>query len=111
MDQIAAIIPPDDDDNRYSSPWIGFNDRGEEGSFVWSDGTDAEFTWWDGAEPNDSGGEDCTQMFGDDGDDNKWNDMPCDRELPYVCEFSAAGRCVFRWPSPLPQRCAPVPIA
>ena len=46
---------------------IGLNDRDNEGSFVWSDGTPVDYTNWWQNEPNNHGaGEDCAHMgFGD----------------------------------------------
>ena len=65
--------------------WIGFDDRGVEGTFVWSDGVVRAFTRWSGNEPNDTGGnEDCAQVRGV---DPLWNDSPCEANLVSVCEM------------------------
>ncbi|AUX39119.1 uncharacterized protein SOCE26_005010 [Sorangium cellulosum] len=66
--------------------WIGLNDRGAEGNFVWDSGEPAGYTNWYAGEPNDAGsGEDCAQL-------NRfypelgWNDEPCSLHLRYICE-------------------------
>jgi len=62
--------------------WIGFTDSdqtstidgatmpGSEGNFVWITGEPVTFVNWGGGEPNNSGGEDATQIRGD----GAWND-------------------------------------
>jgi hypothetical protein len=64
--------------------WIGADDLGTEGTFVWADGTalSATFTNWHAGEPN-SGGlnatyqEDCAIIAGA-RIDKQWDDRPCD---------------------------------
>jgi len=53
--------------------WIGFNDEAQEGNFVWYDQSPVVYTNWNGGEPNNSGNEDCTQIFAN----GLWNDLPC----------------------------------
>ena len=65
--------------------WIGLNDLEEEGTFVWSDGSEVGYENWNDNEPNDSGGEDCTHFSSWGG--GGWNDLPCDRQHAYLCEF------------------------
>jgi len=62
--------------------WIGLTDEAEEGHFVWWDGLEPPYVSWNPGEPNDWGGEDCTQLlvWG------QWNDLPCGAELPVACE-------------------------
>ena len=69
--------------------WIGVNDIANEGTFVYdSSGTTIVYENWNPGEPNDSGGEDCTEIkYGN------WNDMPCTTELSFVCE--EYGKSVF----------------
>lgn len=54
-----------------------------EGTWEWTDGTPATYTEWGVGEPNDSGGEDCAEMYGS---ANAWNDLGCTAVKPYVCE-------------------------
>lgn len=68
--------------------WIGLNDRGDEGSFVWSDGRAVRYTAWSRGEPNDAGrNEDCVQATPWTG--GLWNDLDCRRELAYLCSLPA----------------------
>ena len=63
--------------------WLGYNDIGHEGRFVWSDGSPNTFQKWGGGEPNDSGGEDCAHTRAS---SDRWNDLRCSYQLPFVCE-------------------------
>jgi hypothetical protein len=70
--------------HQWRSWWLGLNDRDTEGSFTWSDRTSSTFGHWNDGEPNDyAGREDCVELTPWGG--GLWNDLPCDRELPYVC--------------------------
>lgn len=53
--------------------WIGFNDIASEGSFVWYDQSPIVYTNWHSGEPNNSGNEDCVQIY----PDGQWNDLNC----------------------------------
>jgi hypothetical protein len=68
-----------------SSWWFGLSDLEDEGEFVWTDGSPFDFEDWADGEPNNSGEEDCGHWA--DWNDGRWNDMPCDYHLPYVCQF------------------------
>ncbi|MCU0707694.1 MAG: S8 family serine peptidase [Pirellula sp.] len=63
--------------NRNWTYWIGLNDIGEEGNFVWASGEPVEFTNWAPFEPNDGGiGEDGVQINFDPFNNNgAWNDL------------------------------------
>jgi len=53
--------------------WIGFTDAASEGNWVWTDGSPAKYTNWNGGEPNNSGGvEHYAEMLGSNG---RWNDI------------------------------------
>ncbi|KAJ7326091.1 hypothetical protein OS493_028349 [Desmophyllum pertusum] len=78
-------------DNREA--WTGLTDKEEEGKFVWTDGTSANFTKWADEQPNDEDGEqDCAEIAngvfwpGGPPQIGVWNDFQCDRELYYICE-------------------------
>lgn len=53
--------------------WIGFNDVASEGNHVWYDQSAVIYTNWNGGEPNNSGNEDCVQIY----PDGRWNDLDC----------------------------------
>ncbi|XP_072041266.1 echinoidin-like [Amphiura filiformis] len=91
------LIPGlEDKVNRATSLWIGLNDRETEGSMSWSDKTDTDFNAWRKGEPSNSdwddtepNGEDCGSMWKHYSNDykDKWNDAPCGRLLPFICEM------------------------
>ncbi|HJL19280.1 MAG TPA: C-type lectin domain-containing protein [Sandaracinaceae bacterium LLY-WYZ-13_1] len=71
--------------------WIGLNDRGAEGTFVWADGTalGAGYAGWNTDQPDDGGAagssEDCVELNHPAG--GAWNDLSCDVGYPsIVCE-------------------------
>jgi hypothetical protein len=65
--------------------WIGANDRNNEGTWIWADGTPFGYTNWYAGEPNDAGGEDCVGInYGRDG---SWNDYNCETRLGFVCAY------------------------
>ena len=73
------------------SGWIAYNDKEEEGKFVWEDGCTSSYTNWGPNEPNndpDFGGEDCTikRNAG-----TVWNDVPCDFTYPCYCQDVKGG--------------------
>jgi hypothetical protein len=63
--------------------WIGYNDKGLEGSWIWANGA-STYTNWDTAQPDNSNNEDCAtdRFYGREG----WNDWPCDSTHPFICE-------------------------
>ncbi|XP_037102251.1 ladderlectin-like [Syngnathus acus] len=60
--------------------WIGLTDAVSDDDFMWTDGSDVDFTNFEGGEPNDDGV--CVEMVTADGE---WNDVDCTTDLPYVC--------------------------
>jgi len=64
--------------------WIGANDLEAEGAFAWTDGSPFDFAHWADGEPNNwDGWENCAHLTTWAG--GRWNDLPCDYALPYVC--------------------------
>lgn len=66
--------------------WIGYDDLKTEGVFRWVSGSLATYENFQGAEPNDSGVEDCTSVQNSNG---SWNDTNCGDQRPGVCECEA----------------------
>ena len=65
--------------------WIGLSDTLVEGDFFWSDGTPVDFEHWGPESPKSAEhGEprDCVLS-----NPEGWRDVPCDRELAYVCRL------------------------
>ena len=77
----------------FDSTWIGFNDRENEGTWVWDSGQPVNFTNWEkicSQEPNNFIDEDCGTLNHPNHCGNTgahWNDLSCDASLPFICEF------------------------
>ena len=76
--------------------WIGLTDKEKEGTFVWTDGTEADYENWADEQPNDEDHEqDCAEIAngvfwpGGPPQIGVWNDFQCDRELMYICKKNA----------------------
>lgn len=76
--------------------WIGLTDKEKEGTFVWTDGTDPEYTNWADKQPNDEDEEqDCGEIAngvfwpGGPPQIGVWNDFQCGNELMYICKKNA----------------------
>ena len=79
--------------------WIGFIDfvhwevGTDGGTFVWSDQSSVEYTNWAVNEPNGNYEIEniCVEMYAhDDYDIGHWNDLNCERVLPFICRGSAS---------------------
>ena len=64
--------------------WIGLNDRGSEGTFVWADNQANDFTYWAANQPNNFNNEDCVHTLGVK-HSFLWNDVGCDACHNYTC--------------------------
>ena len=69
--------------------FIGLNDTVAEGDFTWNDGQPLRSNDWNswstnGPQPNNLGGEDCTNLR----PGGKWFDSKCNAPLNYVCQAS-----------------------
>ncbi|MGB0403175.1 MAG: gliding motility-associated C-terminal domain-containing protein [Salibacteraceae bacterium] len=71
------------------SVWIGFNDKTQDGNFVWTDGSDSTFVNWKTNRPNGIGiNDDCVQLYVSGADSGSWNDTSCALILPAIVKVS-----------------------
>ncbi|XP_036452877.1 lithostathine-1-beta-like [Colossoma macropomum] len=52
-------------------------------SWIWSDGSNPSYTYWNTGEPNNGGGDYCVQLLKD--STYKWNDDYCTSPNPFIC--------------------------
>ena len=65
--------------------WIGYEDSAQEGTFVWLDGSESDFTnWW----PGFANAYDFVCIS-----DGEWHSCLVNRALPSVCKM-AARQCI-----------------
>ena len=70
---------------QWNSAWIGYTDENSEGKFEWANGSDNGYENWSNGEPNNSGGEDYTEIL----NNGKWNDLP-NHHRQFIVEFSGS---------------------
>ena len=62
--------------------WLGGSDVDEEGSWVWKDGSEWDYSAWRENEPSNSGsGEHCLAISAD-----GWNDYDCSASVGFLCK-------------------------
>merc|ERR1719419_527306 len=70
-----------------NSCWIGFNDVAVEQEWVWSDGSNVEFTNWEKNEPNNQGNHEDYAVI--EGKTSQWNDYgPAWKNAYAICQKS-----------------------
>ncbi|KAL7875556.1 hypothetical protein AOLI_G00105190 [Acnodon oligacanthus] len=64
--------------------WIGMRQKAEQGkaSWIWSDGSNSSYTYWNDKEPNNGVGDYCVQFWDS---KYKWNDANCNEQNPFIC--------------------------
>ena len=72
-----------------SAAWIGLNDRKTEGAFEWVEGSPASYSNWFSGEPNNSGDEDCVELWVGSNAGGKWNDNLCSTAKAAIIEIPA----------------------
>lgn len=66
--------------------WLGGSDAAKEGDWRWIiDNSKIEYTKWNSGEPNNSGNEDCLQVYPNSG---LWNDLNGTQSYPFICEMT-----------------------
>ena len=77
---------------RYNISWIGLNDRDNEHTFVWSDGSPVLIVSWSRHQPSDfDGQQNCVTVNHTHG---HWNDLSCGSRRPFVCKRPKSEHCM-----------------
>ncbi|XP_052067137.1 macrophage mannose receptor 1-like [Mytilus californianus] len=72
--------------------WIGLSNFKNNGSYMWSDGTSLDYTYWGRTEPNDvNNNENCAHLFLS--KSKKWNDNSCFMSFRFICKRQIYPRC------------------
>ncbi|KAL7875539.1 hypothetical protein AOLI_G00105020 [Acnodon oligacanthus] len=81
MNAVIAVL-----NGRAELSWIGLrqNSTARNQSWIWSDGSNSSYTYWNPGEPSSSGvGDYCVQLLKSPG--YRWNDAGCQWPNPFIC--------------------------
>ncbi|KAL2099694.1 hypothetical protein ACEWY4_004088 [Coilia grayii] len=78
-----------------TSSWVGLNDIANEGTYVWSDGSNVNYLDWETNQPDNwQGNEDCIHIRGvEHHEPGKLNDQPCSYTFPFICKKGWNEKC------------------
>ncbi|XP_036452684.1 macrophage mannose receptor 1-like [Colossoma macropomum] len=64
--------------------WIGLRQKVQQNniSWIWSDGSNSSYRYWDAGEPNNNGSDNCGILCPS---AYRWNDLHCNYLDPFVC--------------------------
>ncbi|KAL7875545.1 hypothetical protein AOLI_G00105080 [Acnodon oligacanthus] len=68
--------------------WIGLRQKVQQStaSWIWSDGSNSSYTYWNPGEPNNNGTDNCGILWHP--STYRWNDLSCTYKDPFVCYIS-----------------------
>ena len=68
--------------------WVGGHDMDVEGQWIWTDGSNWNYTRWNAGQPDNAGGkEHCLNLFKS-GRDGNFNDYPCTKKIKFLCKIT-----------------------
>ncbi len=72
--------------NGLNETWLGINDRDNERTFVWHDGSSDGYDGWNNNQPSNGNGQDCGEIHTRDDWAGTWNDESCGDRQDFICE-------------------------
>lgn len=77
-----------EENSRASSPfWIGYSDKGTEGTFTWASGEPTVYVNWRPGQPNNDNNQNCAEDNSQ--STGQWNDIDCSQTRHFICERSS----------------------
>ena len=88
-EKILIELMPSKTENGNQGYWIGLNDQGGEGRFVWQDGSIPNYMNWGSGQPDNGTGKNCVVIR----KSGKWHDDKCENARRSVCSMPAEDSC------------------